>query len=175
MPNYRRALVPGATYFFTVVLEDRTSDLLVRRIEVLRQAYSATVASHPFETVAICVMPEHLHAIWRLPEGDSDFPLRWQLIKRRFSRGMTPAPERSASQLSKRDKGIWQRRYWEHQIRGEEDLARHVDYIHFNPVKHGLVAQVKDWPHSSFHKWVERGDLPAAWGLVKQVDGDFGE
>jgi putative transposase len=175
MPNYRRALVPGATYFFTVVLEDRTSDLLVRQIDVLRRAYAATVANHPFETVAICVMPDHLHAIWRLPEGDSDFPLRWQLIKRRFSRGMAPAPERSASQTSKRDKGIWQRRYWEHQIRDEGDLARHVDYIHFNPVKHGLVAQVKDWPHSSFHKWVERGDLPVEWGLVKQAGGNFGE
>ena len=175
MSNYRRALVPGATYFFTVTLEDRTSDLLVREIDVLREAYSATVATHPFETIAICVMPEHLHSIWQLPPGDSDFPLRWQLIKRRFSRKMTPAPERTASQLSKRDKGIWQRRYWEHQIRDEEDLARHVDYIHFNPVKHGLVAQVKDWPHSSFHKWVQRGDLPAAWGFVKEAGGNFGE
>jgi putative transposase len=175
MSNYRRALIPGATYFFTVVLEDRTSDLLVRQIDVLRKAYASTVAAHPFETLAICVMPEHLHAIWRLPEGDSDFCLRWQLIKRRFSRGMPPAAERSASQISKRDKGIWQRRYWEHQIRDETDLARHVDYIHFNPVKHGLVAQVKDWPHSSFHKSVERGDLPTTWGLVKHASGDFGE
>jgi putative transposase len=175
MSNYRRALVVGGTHFFTVVLEDRASDLLVREIDVLRQAYSTTVATYPFQTIAICVMPDHLHAIWRLPEDDSDFPLRWQLIKRRFSRGMPPAPDRSASQRSKRDKGIWQRRYWEHQIRDEEDLARHVDYIHFNPVKHGLVAQVKDWPHSSFHKWVERGDLPAGWGLVKQAGGDFGE
>ncbi|HSH91977.1 MAG TPA: transposase [Ramlibacter sp.] len=147
MSNYRRALVPGATHFFTVVLEDRTSDLLVRQVDVIRQVYSATAAAHPFETIAICVMPDHLHAIWQLPDGDSDF----------------------------RDKGIWQRRYWEHQIRDEEDLERHVDYIHFNPVKHGLVAQVKDWPHSSFHKWVERGDLPAAWGLVKQAAGHFGE
>ncbi|MEO5670343.1 MAG: transposase [Ramlibacter sp.] len=175
MSNYRRSLVPGATYFFTVTLEDRTSDLLVREIEVLREAYSATVGTHPFKTIAICVMPEHLHAIWQLPPGDSDFPLRWQLIKRRFSRKMTPATERCASQLSKRDKGIWQRRYWEHQIRDEEDLVRHVDYIHFNPVKHGLVAQVKDWQYSSFHKWVKRGDLPAAWGRVKQAGGIFGE
>jgi putative transposase len=120
-------------------------------------------------------MPEHLHAIWRLPEGDSNFPLRWQLIKRRFSRGMAPASERSASQISKRDKGIWQRRYWEHQIRDEEDLARHVDYIHFNPVKHGLVRRVIDWPHSSFHRFVRDGRLPADWGVSAESSGAFGE
>ena len=174
MPNYRRSLVPGATYFFTVTLADRTSDLLTREIERLRTAYAATRDRHPFETIAICVLPDHLHAIWRLPEGDAAYPLRWQLIKRRFSHGLA-AQALSASQLAKREKGSWQRRYWEHQVRDENDLARHIEYIHYNPVKHGWVTQVKDWPHSSFHRWVERGDLPASWGAVAAPEGLFGE
>ena len=174
MPNYRRSLVPGATYFFTVTLADRTSDLLTRNIQTLRWAYAATHDAHRFETVAICILPDHLHAIWRLPEGDADYPMRWQLIKRRFSYGLS-AGSRSASQHDKREKGIWQRRYWEHQVRDDEDLARHVDYIHYNPVKHGCVKQVEDWPHSSFHRWVTRGDLPPSWGAVAAPEGMFGE
>ena len=175
MPNYRRSLVPGATYFFTVTLADRCSDLLLREIEKLRAAYAATRAAHPFETVAICVLPEHLHAIWRLPDGDAAYALRWQTIKGRFSSGVA-AGARNSSQRAKREKGIWQRRYWEHQIRDSDDLARHIDYVHFNPVKHGLVGQVKDWPHSSFHKWVARGDLSASWGLVAGASSSgFGE
>jgi putative transposase len=174
MPNYRRSLVPGATYFFTIALADRASKLLTGEIGKFRAAYRATQAAHPFDTIAICVLPEHLHAIWRLPEDDCDYALRWRLIKSRFSAGL-PVQPRGSSQAAKREKGIWQRRYWEHQIRDEDDLIRHVDYIYYNPVKHGWVQQVKDWRHSSFHRWVLRGDLSASWASVAAPDGVFGE
>lgn len=163
MPDYRRAKLDGGTFFFTVTLADRSSELLIRQIDRLRRIYALVQQRRPFETVAICILPDHLHAIWSLPPDDSDFARRWNLIKSGFSRGL-PAEPRSSSKLAKREKGIWQRRYWEHAIRDDADLARHVDYIHFNPVKHGLVRRVSDWPHSSFHRYVRRGDLPPDWG-----------
>ncbi len=163
MSNYRRIRIDGGIFFFTLALADRSSDLLVRDIDRLRQVYAAVQRRRPFDTVAICILPDHLHAIWALPPGDSDFSRRWNLIKGNFSRGL-PAGPRSRSKLVKREKGIWQRRYWEHAIRNEKDFARHIDYIHFNPVKHGLVPRVRDWPHSSFHRYVERGELPVDWG-----------
>ena len=166
MSRYLRSRAPGATWFFTVVLADRTSGLLVTKIDLLRAAYGWVQRRHPFETIAVCVLPDHLHALWRLPEDDGDYALRWQQIKRAFSAECEPGL-RGGSQAARREKGIWQRRYWEHQIRDAKDLARHVDYIHFNPVKHGHVRQVQDWPHSSFHRWVARGDLPADWGWVR--------
>ena len=116
-----------------------------------------------------------IHALWALPEGDADFSTRWSLIKSGFSRGIDPKP-RSVSKVRKREKGIWQRRYWEHAIRDDADLERHVDYIHFNPVKHGHVTRVADWPHSSFHRYVERGLLAADWGGdMGDIQGLFGE
>jgi putative transposase len=116
-----------------------------------------------------------MHALWALPENDSDFASRWSLIKSNFSRAIEPQA-RSQSQMSKREKGIWQRRYWEHAIRDEADLDRHVDYIHFNPVKHGHVSRVSEWPHSSFHRFVERGWLVPDWGGdVRDIAGSFGE
>ncbi|NML46533.1 transposase [Ramlibacter sp. G-1-2-2] len=176
MPRYLRHFAPGGTYFFTLALEDRTSGLLVREIEALRAAYAAVQRRHPFETIAICVLPDHLHALWKLPEGDQDFPLRWQQIKHGFSHSVPAVESRRLSQVSRREKGIWQRRFWEHLIRSEEDLRRHVDYVHFNPVKHGHARRVQDWPFSSFHRWVERGDLPVEWGLVEAAEGgSFGE
>ena len=176
MPWYRRARIKGGTYFFTVTLADRSSRLLVERIELLRRAYSNVQRRLPFELVAICILPDHLHAIWALPEGDADFALRWNLIKGGFSRVIPIAPQRSASKWAKREKGIWQRRYWEHVIRDDADLARHIDYIHFNPVKHGLVSRVADWPYSSFHQYVTRGSLPSDWGGdVREIAGKFGE
>lgn len=176
MATFRRARVPGGSYFFTVALEDRSSDVLVRHVDLLRKAYAATQKRRPFGTVAICILPDHLHAIWTLPENDADFARRWNLIKGGFSRSLPAATCRSASMASKREKGIWQRRYWEHVIRDERDLERHVDYIHFNPVKHGHVTRVCDWPHSSFHRYVARGDLPADWGGdVTEIAGRFGE
>jgi putative transposase len=110
------------------------------------------------------VLPEHLHVIWRLPQGDIDYPLRWSLIKAGFSRRVEQGERISQSRATKRERGLWQRRYWEHQIRDEADLARHVEYIHYNPVKHGWVARAMDWPHSTLRGYIEHGRVPADWG-----------
>ena len=175
MPQYRRAKIEGSVFFFTVVLAERPSNLLFEKIDRFRRIYRTIQQRRPFETIAICVLPDHLHALWALPEGDADFSTRWSLIKSGFSRGLDPKA-RSASKVAKREKGIWQRRYWEHAIRDNADLERHVDYIHFNPLKHGHVTRVADWPHSSFHRYVERELLAADWGGdVKDIKGSFGE
>jgi len=176
MPRYLRAHIEGGVFFFTVTLADRSSDVLVRQVDRLRRVYASVQKRYPFETVAICVLPDHLHAIWSLPEGDADFPLRWNLIKAGFSRGLAGNRPRTASKMNRRERGIWQRRYWEHAIRNDADLERHVDYIHFNPVKHGHVSKVCDWPHSSFHRYVAKGVLPEDWGgEVREPSGNFGE
>ncbi len=176
MSRYRRAKIEGGVFFFTVTLADRSSDLLIRHIDRLRRMYMAAQRRNPFETIAICVLPDHLHAIWELPDGDSDFPLRWSLIKSGFSRGLVLDASRSTSKSARRERGLWQRRYWEHAIRDDRDLERHVDYVHFNPVKHGYVSKVTDWPYSTFHRYVERGILPADWGGdVREMAGSFGE
>ena len=175
MPRYVRAKFKGSVFFFTVVLAERPSDLLVNEIGRLRQIYRTVQEIRPFETIAVCVLPDHIHALWALPKGDADFSTRWNLIKSGFSRGLDPRP-RSASKIAKREKGIWQRRYWEHTIRDDADLERHVDDVHFNPVKHRHVTRVADWPHSSFHRHVERGLLAADWGGdMKDIQGAFGE
>ena len=122
------------------------------------------------------MLPDHIHAIWELPADDTAYPARWSAIKGRFSRALPSALSRSPSKMARREKGIWQRRYWEHTIRNDADLERHVDYIHFNPVKHGLVARVCDWPHSSFHRYVAAGTLPNDWGGdLRFTSGAFGE
>lgn len=175
MPNYRRSKIDGGVFFFTIVLADRSSCLLIEEIERLRSAYRVARERRPFETIAVCILPDHIHAVWALPEHDKDFAVRWSLIKSGFSRGLQSEP-RSQSKIAKREKGIWQRRYWEHAIRDESDLERHIDYVHFNPVKHGYVSRVADWPHSSFHRFVERGILPADWGGdMNEIAGSFGE
>ncbi len=163
MPNYRRNRIAGGTYFFTVALADRRSDLLVREVDALRAAVARTRHLHPFQIDAWVVLPEHLHAVWTLPEGDCGFSLRWTLIKRGFSAAIAPAEIRSASRAGKGERGIWQRRFWEHTVRDARDFARHVDYVHFNPVKHWLAACAGDWPYSSFRRAVLRGDYPADW------------
>lgn len=176
MSRYRRAKIEGGVFFFTVVLAGRSSDLLVRHVDRLRQIYSSVQHRYPFETIAICILPNHLHALWSLPQGDADFSLRWSLIKSGFSRGLPLATARSPSKIARREKGLWQRRYWEHAIRDDADLSRHVDYIHFNPVKHGYVSRVRDWAHSSFHQYVARGDLLPDWGGdARDMPGQFGE
>jgi putative transposase len=176
MPRYLRAKIKGSVFFFTAVLADRRSSLLVDEIDRFRRSYRAVQQGRPFETIAICILPDHLHALWALPEGDADFSTRWSLIKSGFSRGFDPAQSRSSSKVAKREKGVWQRRYWEHAIRDDADLERHVDYIHFNPVKHGYVTRVSDWPHSSFHRYVEGGLLVADWGGdMRDIKGSFGE
>jgi putative transposase len=168
--------IPGGGYFFTVNLSDRRRRLLTEHIELLRRAVRRTQERHPFTIEAMVVLPDHLHAIWLLPEGDADFSMRWRLIKTEFSRAL-PAGERvSQSRADKGERGIWQRRYWEHTLRNAEDLARHTDYIHFNPVKHGHVGRVADWPYSSFHRMVREGIYPASWAGDTWGDGtDFGE
>jgi putative transposase len=162
--HYRRAVAAGGTYFFTVNIADRSADTLVRHIDQLRAVTNKVKQRHPFTIVAMVVLPEHLHAVWRLPPGDVDYPLRWSLIKAGFSRHVERSERISRSRMAKRERGFWQRRYWEHQIRDEADLARHVDYIHYNPVKHGWVDRAADWPHSTLHGYIERGIVPTDWG-----------
>jgi putative transposase len=176
MTAYRRNVDPGATYFFTVNLADRRLSLLTDYIEPLRAAFRETRLRHPFTIEAIVVLPDHLHAIWTLPEGNGDFAVRWSLIKANFSRAFPGGEPVSTSRRRRRERGIWQRRYWEHTIRDGDDLARHIDYIHFNPVKHGYVENVSDWPYSSFHRMVRTGIYPADWVIgTSDTDGDFGE
>ncbi|HBH88914.1 transposase [Ponticaulis sp.] len=149
MPNYRRLFVPGGTYAFTVCLDDRSSRLLLDEIGLLHQCIEKVHAKFPFETIAWVFLPDHFHTIWRLPENDHDFAKRLRLIKTHFTKSLehTPAGRRHG------ERGIWQRRYWEHLIRDDADLGAHMDYIHWNPVKHGYVADPSDWPHSSWHRY----------------------
>jgi len=176
MSRYRRPNIEGGQFFFTIALADRTSDLLVRHVERLRQIYRTVQARLPFETNAICILPDHLHAIWTLPPGDVDFARRWSQIKAGFSRGLPSPALRSRSQVRRRERGIWQRRFWEHAIRDDADFERHVEYTHFNPVKHGYVARVCDWPYSSFHRYVQDGLMPADWGGDQgKIHDRFGE
>lgn len=177
MRRYIRApKLGGASYFFTLTLaERRGNDLLIRHVDALRQAFVAVRTRHPFSIEAIAILPDHLHALWRMPEDDGDYSLRWRLIKARFSREIPEGENISPSRTAKSERGIWQRRYWEHQIRDDDDWVRHVDYIHYNPVKHGLVTRPRDWLHSSFHRFVREGRLPADWGAGVGIDGEFGE
>ena len=156
MPDYRRNRVPGGTFFFTVNLLDRRSDLLVRHIDALRDAVRRVRNSTPFRVDAWVVLPDHMHCLWSLPEGDADFPGRWRAIKIAFAKSLPAFEPRSAVMTSRGERGIWQRRYWEHTIRDQRDLARHFDYIHFNPVKHGLVEHPADWPYSTLRRRVAR-------------------
>ena len=164
MTSYRRNFVPGGSYFFTVNLADRRSRLLADNVPVLRAAFRDVKAHHPFVMDAVVVLPDHLHAIWTLPEGDADFAVRWRLIKSAFSRALPRQESVSISRRGKGERGIWQRRYWEHTLRDDADYSRHADYIHFNPVKHGHVGRVRDWPYSSFHRMVWLGVYPVDWG-----------
>ena len=163
--------------FFTLALANRKSSLLINEIDLFRQAYLRANTLHPFNTVAICILPDYLHAIWQLPADDGNYALRWRIIKSHFSRQFGVNPQRSSSKIKHREKGIWQRRYWEHQIRSEQDLQRPVDYIHYNPVKHGLVKQVKDWPHNSFHRYVRKNMISENWcnGFIANENEVFGE
>ena len=179
MPNYRCNRVEGGSYFFTVNLQDRRSDLLVAEIATLRGAVRAAKARHPFHTDAWVVLPDHMHCVWTVPKGDHDFPVRWQMIKALFSRAIprsVPQPDdRPRSQVRKREAGIWQRRYWEHTIRDDQDYAAHMDYVHFNPVRHGLAPRPADWTFSSFAKCVALGMYPIDWGTDGADLADTGE
>lgn len=162
--QYRRANTKGATYFFTVNLADRSQALLVDNYQLLKEAIRIVKYRHPFQIDAMVVLPEHLHAIWTLPLDDADFSNRWRLIKSGFSRQLPKNEYRSDSRESKAERGIWQRRFWEHQIRNQQDYNQHVDYIHYNPVKHGYVAKPSDWQHSSIHKFIQSGIINENWG-----------
>jgi putative transposase len=176
MVGYRRNIIPGGRYFFTVTLADRASRLLVERIVDLRTAFRTVRAQRPFVMDAVVVLPDHLHCIWTLPPDDGDYALRWRDIKARFSRRIPAGEWRSPGRINKGERGIWQRRYWEHTLRDERDVEQHVDYIHYNPVKHGYVAQVSEWPYSSFHHYVRKGVYPKdRAGAVGRVEGNFGE
>jgi putative transposase len=162
MVRYRRKYVPGGTYFFTVTLRDRRADWLVRHIDSLRSAFARVKAERPFRIDAMVVLPEHLHLIMTLPDGDSDYSGRLRLIKAIFARRL-------------RDEGIesrnvWHSRFWEHTIRDNRDLRHHVNYIHFNPVKHGHVESPTEWPYSTIHQHIADGRLPADWGTNRSPD-----
>jgi len=163
MPDYRRNRVAGGTYFFTVNLLDRRSDLLVARIDALRGAVRGVRARRPFHIDAWVVLPDHLHCIWTLPDGDADFPGRWWSIKVAYSKSVPATESKSPPRLRHGERGVWQRRYWEHTIRDDTDYAVHMDYIHFNPVKHALAQNPADWSFSSFRYCVAKGLYPSDW------------
>ncbi len=163
MPDYRRNRVLGGTYFFTVNLLNRRTDLLVRHIDVLRQAIADTKRAMPFHIDAWVVLPEHMHCIWTLPTGDADYAGRMKLLKTLFSKNIPKTENISTVRASKGERGIWQRRFWEHTIRDDADYAAHMDYVHFNPVKHGWTNKALDWPHSTFHHCLKQGMYTADW------------
>ncbi|MDO9225946.1 MAG: transposase [Pseudomonadota bacterium] len=175
MPDYRRYRIPGGSYFFTVTLLDRRGDLLTRHIDALRAAVRATRRRRPFHIDAWVVLPDHLHCIWTLPTGDADFSNRWKAIKIRFVQALPHDEPRSAVQAANGERGIWQRRFWEHAIRDEDDYARHLDYVHINPVKHGWAKTVREWPYSTFQHWVEAGVYQPDWAGGGEDDLPAGE
>lgn len=175
MVRYRRNFVPGGTYFFTVTLADRESSALTDHVDFLRAAFRITRQEHPFVIDAIVILPDHLHTIWTLPSSDSDFSGRWKRIKAYFTHRLAGTGD-AVKRHRNGEYDLWQRRFWEHTIRNESDFERHVDYVHFNPVKHKLVSQVREWPYSSFHVYVRHGLLPPDWaGKVEKSIMDFGE
>ena len=147
VPNYRRYAVPGGTFFFTVNLADRSSRLLVERIDLFRAAYRETRARHPFATQALCVLPNHLHAVWRLPEGDTDDRTRWRPIKMGFTRALPDAP----AGRRPGERGVWQRRFYERYLRDDAMRDAAIRYTHGNPVRHGLAPDADTWPHATWH------------------------
>jgi putative transposase len=169
MPQYRRAFVPGGTFFFTVTLLERGRKLLTKHIDNLRRSFAAARQRRPFTVEAMVILPDHLHCIWTLPPGDADFSTRWHDITARFSAQIPRGERLSARRWQRGERGIWQRGFWEHVIRDEGDYERHVNYIHYNPVKHGNVKRVGDCPYSSFYQYVERGIYTLAWAADDNV------
>jgi len=179
MPDYRRAFISGATYFFTVTTWHRQPVLVDPFIrKSLRKAIILVRQQAPFEILAWVLLPDHLHCLWTMPSGEANFSMRWGLIKRYVSQaaGSRFMPL-TTSRIARREAGLWQRRFWEHLIRDENDYAKHVNYIHWNPVKHGLVRRSQGWPYSTFHRYVEKGIYPSDWGGSQECsdDDEFGE
>jgi len=165
MPNYRRAFIPGGTYFFTVnLLQRHDNNLLIRELNLLRDTVRRVRKRHPFQIDAWVVLPDHLHCVWTLPSNDSNFSMRWRLIKSGFSRALPKTERRSEIRESAGERGIWQRHYWEHSICDDLDYQRHIDYVHVNPLKQELVRRVIDWPYSTFHQYVAQGIYLPNWG-----------
>jgi putative transposase len=167
--RYRRIKIGGGAYFFTVNLAERERGLLVDQIDHLRNVMRLVKSRHPFDIDAIVILPDHLHTLWTLPEGDADYSTRWALIKAGFSRGLERKERIRPSRRRQGERGIWQRRFWEHTLRDEQDFERHVDYIHYNPVKHGWVKRVADWPYSSFQRFVKMGVYPPDWTASLEI------
>lgn len=180
MPQYRRSHSQGATYFFTVVSFNRRKILCDNPVrQATREAVKQVRQILPFDIEAWVTLPDHIHALWTLPDDDHDFGKRWGMIKRHVTQ---QCPEyraspsiQSSSNIKRYESGIWQRRFWEHQIRDDADFAAHMDYLHFNPAKHGLVERIADWPYSTFHRYVDRGIYSKDWAVVLPEDGMFGE
>ena len=178
MMQYRRAFIPGGTYFFTVVTYERQKIFISQEtVNLLHESFRHVLRTRKFQIVASVILPDHFHMIWTLPENDSDFPTRWRLIKTYFSVHYHPSVilSQSASRDKKQELPVWQRRYWEHFIRDETDLKNHVDYIHYNPVKHGFCENPIEWPYSSFKKFMDEGFYPPDWTFQassNQIDFD---
>ncbi|MEH2079442.1 MAG: transposase [Nostoc sp.] len=170
--QYRQATIEGGTYFFTLVTYKRQRLLcLPTNVCLLRKIFWSVMHQHPFIIDAFVLLPDHLHCIWTLPQGDRNFSTRWRLIKSYFSRHcITLLQENlSTSRQNKKERGIWQRRFWEHLIRDEMDFKNHLEYIHYNPVKHGLLKAPKDWEYSSFHRSVRQGMYDITWGAGQEI------
>ena len=170
--KYLRTKISGGTYFFTLVTHNRRRFLCnPDNAGLLRQAFRYTMQRHPIEIDAFVLLPDHLHCIWTLPKDDHDFSMRWRLIKSYFSRNCSDRYDGITykSRQSKQERAFWQRRFWEHTIRDDQDFAKHVEYIHYNPVKHGLVAAPKDWEYSSFHRYVQIGLYDEMWGAGGEI------
>lgn len=171
MSNYRRANTQGGTYFFTVVTYRRQCFLCNEQVRLaLREGINFAREVHPFSIDAWVLLPDHLHCIWTLPPDDADFGVRWAMIKRFVTKQCNPELRRAdwmkPSKLQRKESTLWQRRFWEHQIRDERDFEKHIDYIHYNPVKHGLVKQASDWPYSTIHRYVKAGVYGPHWAGV---------
>ena len=175
MSNYQRVYIPGGTYFFTLVTHKRLSFLTSPHArKVLHESWRDVQRKWAFSLIALYLLPDHLHCIWKLPDNDSDYSARWQRIKSTFSMNIDPAvlprAKSSDSRISKREVAVWQRRFWEHAIRDQTDLNRHIDYIHFNPVKHRCVLKAAEWPWSTFHCYLSHGVYDPDWGDISEQD-----
>jgi len=182
MSIYRRIAAPGGTFFFTIVTFQRQKILIEPQSrQILREVIDDVRVTYPFNIRAWVLLPDHIHCLWTLPPEDANFSQRWGLIKAKFTKRIKDLSHNStwqtASRIKHRESVIWQRRFWEHIIRDENDFQKHFDYIHYNPVKHGLVDSARDWPYSTFHRYVREGIYPEDWGVAVSLEptGTFGE
>jgi putative transposase len=170
--RYRRVRTNGGTYFFTLVTHNRRKFLCtLENVALLRSVLKTVMVRHPFTIDAMVIMPDHIHALWTLPEGDHDYAIRWSLVKSGFTRNCNEKCKGvlSASRIARKQQAVWQHRFWEHKIRDEADFECHADYIHYNPVKHGIAKTPADWKYSSFHRYVKEGIYPLDWGSSEEM------